>query len=232
MAKCTRKFFIECFGKWFHTYGYSVTVKNNLTQEDHFLHWETCLILMFPQNSDMWIRQNCNWLYFCMLFRDFAIADIFRDKNLRCMRFSYVHSKYVLNVMRECWIHKRSKSVNICKNKVHENINKRENYLEGVHIAKSILYKTVDHQLGQSQDLTTQMEGIAEPRLLSLLMNIIIRGLSIIEISLVLSSCHNRWLLPKKGPGSIKGFFGLRFSENLKFLILHELQSHNKGNMP
>ena len=35
-----------------------------------------------------------------------------------------------------------------------------------------------------------------------------------------------------KGSGSLRSFFGLRFSENLKFLILCGLHSHNKGNTP
>ena len=34
-----------------------------------------------------------------------------------------------------------------------------------------------------------------------------------------------------KGPGLIRGYFGLRFSENLKFLNSCILHSHNKGNM-
>ena len=34
-----------------------------------------------------------------------------------------------------------------------------------------------------------------------------------------------------KGPGSIRGIFGLRFSENLKLLILCGLHLHDKGNM-
>ena len=35
-----------------------------------------------------------------------------------------------------------------------------------------------------------------------------------------------------KGSGSLRSFFGLRFSENLEFLILCGLHSHNKGNTP
>ena len=35
-----------------------------------------------------------------------------------------------------------------------------------------------------------------------------------------------------KGLESIRGFFGLRFSENLKFHILCSLHSYHKGNMP
>ena len=34
-----------------------------------------------------------------------------------------------------------------------------------------------------------------------------------------------------KEPGSIRGYFSLRFSENLKFLNSCILHSHNKGNM-
>ena len=41
--------------------------------------------------------------------------------------------------------------------------------LKGVDVAKAILYVRVDHQLGQPQNLATQVEGVAETRLLSLL---------------------------------------------------------------
>ena len=37
--------------------------------------------------------------------------------------------------------------------------------------------------------------------------------------------------LGAKGPKSIRGHFGLRFSENLKFLNSCILHSNNKGNM-
>ena len=42
-------------------------------------------------------------------------------------------------------------------------------YLECVDIAKPVLYMTVYNQLCESQNLSTQMEGISEPTLLSLL---------------------------------------------------------------
>ena len=41
--------------------------------------------------------------------------------------------------------------------------------LEGVHVAQTVLHVTVHHQLGETQDLTTQVESVAETRLLSLL---------------------------------------------------------------
>ena len=41
--------------------------------------------------------------------------------------------------------------------------------LKGVDVAKAILDVRVDHQLGQPQNLATQMEGVTETRLLSLL---------------------------------------------------------------
>ena len=37
--------------------------------------------------------------------------------------------------------------------------------------------------------------------------------------------------LGAKGPKPIRGYFGLRFSENLKFLNSCILHSHNKSNM-
>ena len=49
--------------------------------------------------------------------------------------------------------------------------------------------------------------------------------------------CYNRGFQAQnyssgaKGPGSIRGYIGLRFSENLKFLNSCILHSHNKGNM-
>ena len=43
-------------------------------------------------------------------------------------------------------------------------------YLEGVHIAQPVLNMTVHYQLGQTQDLTTQMESVAKTGLLTLLM--------------------------------------------------------------
>ena len=35
-----------------------------------------------------------------------------------------------------------------------------------------------------------------------------------------------------KGPGLIRGIFGLRFSTKVKFAVLFGLYSHHKGNMP
>ena len=41
--------------------------------------------------------------------------------------------------------------------------------LEGVHITQSVLHMTVNHQLRQTQNLTTQVESIPETRLLTFL---------------------------------------------------------------
>lgn len=42
--------------------------------------------------------------------------------------------------------------------------------LVGIHIAQSVLYMTINDQLRKSQNLTAQVEGISEARLLTLLM--------------------------------------------------------------
>ena len=38
-------------------------------------------------------------------------------------------------------------------------------------------------------------------------------------------------MLLTKGPGLIRGIFGLRFSEKVQFPVLFGLHSHHKGNM-
>ena len=43
-------------------------------------------------------------------------------------------------------------------------------------------------------------------------------------------SCLTR--ISMKGPGLIRGIFGLRFSEKVQFPVLFGLYSHHKGNIP
>ena len=54
---------------------------------------------------------------------------------------------------------------------VREDVLQSVRELERVDVSKTILHVTVDDQLGQSQDLATQVEGVPEARLLSLLLN-------------------------------------------------------------
>ena len=42
--------------------------------------------------------------------------------------------------------------------------------LEGIHVAQAVLDVTVNDQLGETQDLATQMEGVTETGLLTLLL--------------------------------------------------------------
>lgn len=42
-------------------------------------------------------------------------------------------------------------------------------YLEGIHIAKSVLNMTVNYKFGEPENLPAEMEGITEPTFLSLL---------------------------------------------------------------
>lgn len=41
--------------------------------------------------------------------------------------------------------------------------------LESIHVAQSVLYVAVHHQLAETQHLSAQMEGIPEPGLLTFL---------------------------------------------------------------
>lgn len=43
-----------------------------------------------------------------------------------------------------------------------------ETHLEGIHVAQAVLHVAVHDEFGQAEDLAAEMEGIAEPRLLSL----------------------------------------------------------------
>ena len=54
---------------------------------------------------------------------------------------------------------------------VREDVLQSVRELERVDVSKAILHVTVDDQLGQSQDLATQVEGVAEAGLLSLLLH-------------------------------------------------------------
>lgn len=47
--------------------------------------------------------------------------------------------------------------------------NRKHPYLESVNIAESVLHMAVNNQLGETQDLTTEMEGISKTRLFTFL---------------------------------------------------------------
>mmetsp|Transcript_42648 Transcript_42648/g.166462 ORF Transcript_42648/g.166462 Transcript_42648/m.166462 type:complete len:242 (-) Transcript_42648:1814-2539(-) len=52
---------------------------------------------------------------------------------------------------------------------MRERVLKTIRKLESIHVAQTVLDVAVNDQLGQPQDLATQMEGVSKPRLLSLL---------------------------------------------------------------
>ena len=71
---------------------------------------------------------------------------------------------------------------------MREDVLKRIGELEGVDVAQTELHVCVDHELRQAKNLATQVEGVSEARLLTLLRGQRLDGLQVhvvVEVELV-----------------------------------------------